>query len=389
MANKYGILDTSDFEDNIAKLDIRDKIFELEPDETPFISILSKMTKLKCVDTRFSWFEDDMLGNYTTFSANLGSATTTTITVTSTAMFQEGDVVGVFDKDTNAGAAEEIMLIQTIISSTQLLVLRGWGETSAITTIIIGDYLYKLGSAMQEAYDAPESLVTEKTEVFNFVQLFSKTVMISDTAEQIDTYGGNRRNFERHKVAIELKRDLESQFLWGERKQDTTNSAHPRWQTRGVYKMLGSTAQSLDMGAASLAESAFEGWLKDVFTYGSSEKFLFSGALILSQISQFATGKQRLGSGVVTKYGVKVREYLSTMGTVNLVHDKHFLGPHAGKALILDMKELTYRYLQNSDFTLALNIQPKNAHYKLDEYKGTVGLELHHAAMHGVLEDVA
>lgn len=387
MANIREIFDTSDFETNIDKLDIRDKIFNLQPDETPFISILSKMTKLKCTNTRFSWFEDDMLGNYTQFAvATTASTANTTITVDSTAMFQEGDVVASFSTD--VGAAEEIMLIQTIISSTQLQVIRAWGET-AVAICAIDDYLYKLGSAMQEAYDAPEALVTGKTEVYNYVQLFSKTVQISDTAEQIDTYGGNRRNYERNKVGVELKRDLESQFLWGERKQDTSTAAHPRWQTRGVYKMLGTTANELDMSAASLTESAFEGWLKDVFTHGSSEKFLFAGALVLSQISQFATGKQRLSPGVVTKYGVKVREYLSTMGTVNLVHDKHFLGPHAGKGLILDMKELTYRYLQNSDFTLALNIQPKNAHYKMDEYKGTVGLELHHAAMHGRLVDVA
>ena len=381
------ILDTSDFETNIDKLDIRDKIFELQPNETPFISILSKMTKLKCTNTRFSWFEDDMLGNYTQIADTTLAAATTTITVDSTAMFQEGDVVAAFSTD--VGAAEEIMLIQTIVSTTQLQVLRGWGETSAVATIVADDYLYKLGSAMQEAYDAPEALVTSKTEVYNYVQLFSKTVQISNTAEQVDTYGGNRRAFERHKVAIELKRDLESQFLWGERKQDTTTAAHPRYQTRGVYKMLGTTASELDLSAASLTESAFEGWLKDVFTYGSDEKFFFTGPLVLSQVSQFATGKQRLEPGVTTKYGVKVRAYHSAMGDVNLVHDKHFLGAHAGKGLILDMKELVYRYLQNSDFTLALNIQPKNSHYKMDEYLGTVGLELHHAAMHGRLVDVA
>lgn len=381
------ILDTSDFETNIDKLDIRDKIFELQPSETPFISILSKMTKLKCTNTRFSWFEDDMLGNYTQFAVATTAATSnTTITVDSTAMFQEGDVVASFSSD--VGAAEEIMLIQTIISSTQLQVIRAWGET-AVRICAIDDYLYKLGSAMQEAYDAPEALVTSKTEVYNYVQLFSKTVQISDVAENVDTYGGNRRAFERHKVAIELKRDLESQFLWGERKQDTTTAAHPRYQTRGVYKMLGTTASELDLSAASLTESAFEGWLKDVFTYGSDEKFFFTGPLVLSQVSQFATGKQRLEPGVTTKYGVKVRAYHSAMGDVNLVHDKHFLGAHSGKGLILDMKELVYRYLQNMDFTLALNIQPKNAHYKMDEYKGTVGLELHHAAMHGRLVDVA
>jgi len=389
MANKRGLFDTSDFETNIDKLDIRDKIFELEPDETPFVSILSKLTKLKAINVRYSWFEDTMLGNSTTFTVDPTITSTQTLfTVADTGIFQEGDVAGCFSSDVSE--AEEVVLIQTIISTTQMQVVRSWGSTPAAAHAV-GDHLYKLGSAMQEGYDAPESLVTEKEEIYNYVQIFSKTVMITNQAENVDTYGGNRRNFERHKVAMELKRDLESQLLWGERWQDLTGSAHPRYQTGGVYWLLaqGTCATELDMSAASLTESAFEGWLKDVFTYGSKEKFFFTGPLILSQISQFATGKQRLEPGTTTEYGVKVTKYHSAMGDVNLVHDKHFLGAHAGKGLMLDMKELVYRYLQNSDFKLALNIQPNNAHYKMDEYTGTVGLELHHAGMHSMVRDVA
>lgn len=383
MANKYGLFSTDMYESGIKKLDVRDMIFQLQPEVTPFITILGKLSKLKTVDTEFKWYEDDLLGNYTQLNmAGNAASGVTVLTVDDATIFQEGDVVAAF------GNSEEIILVTSVISSTQIQVLRGWGTTSA-GTINDNDYLYKIGSAMSEGYDAPESLVTQKTPVTNYVQIFSKTVMITDTAEQVDTYGGNRRNYERNKIAVELKRDIESQFIWGEKKEDTTNFSKPRRQTAGVYSLLGSNAPELDMNSAALTESAFEGWLKDVFLYSGIDRYLFTGPLVASQISQFAAGKQRIEAGVTTKYGVKVNTYHSTLGDVHIVVDRHFIGPHAGKGLMLDVKQVVYRYLQNSDFTLVLDIQPNNAHYKLDEYKATIGLELHNPKLHGRLKGVA
>lgn len=383
MANKYGLFATTDYETGIKKLDVRDMIFNLQPDVTPFFTIMGKVSKLKAVDTEFTWFEDDLLGNYTQLDMTGNAASTITVlTVDDATMFQEGDVIACF------GNSAEILLVTSVISSTVIQVLRGWGTTSA-GTINNNDYLYKIGSAMSEGYDAPESLVTAKGKASNYVQIFSKTVMITDTAENVDTYGGDRRNYERNKIAVELKRDIESQFIWGEKKEDTTNFSKPRRQTAGFYALVSTNAPELDMNSAALTESAFEGWLKDVFLYSGTDRYLFTGPLVASQISQFASGKQRIEAGVTTKYGVKVNTYHSTMGDVHIVVDRHFIGPHAGKGILIEVKQLIYRYLQNSDFTLALNIQPNNSHYKLDEYKATIGLELHNPKLHGRLTGVA
>ena len=383
---KRSLFDAGDYESGIKKLDVRDKIFDLQPDETPFVSILSKMSKMKAVDIEFAWFEDDLLGNYTTLGAAATTDTAETyLTVADSSMLAEGDILGLFSQNSDVAESEENVLVTGITSATRIEVKRAYGN--AIAAHASSDYAYKLGNSMQEGYDAPESLVTAKDRKYNYVQIFSKTVMITDTAENIETYGGNRRSFERRKVAIELKRELESQFLWGAKKIDTAG-AHPRYQTDGIYSMMGTAVNKLDMAGASLTESAWEGWLRQLFEYGGQDRFFFSGPLILSQISQFALAKQRIDSGVTIEYGVKVRKYHSTLGDVNLVLDRHFNGPHAGKGIALDMNELVYRYLQNSDFKLAMNIQPKNAHYKLDEYSGTVGLEMHHAELHGQVEYV-
>lgn len=380
MANKRGLFDSADYESGIKKLDVRDMIFELQPLATPFITILSKMNKMKAVDTEFTWFEDDLIGNYTQLNmVGNAAAGVTQLILDDADIFQEADVIKVL-------ATDEVLLVVSVDSTTQITVKRGWGTTSA-AQIDDNAYLYKLGSAMPEGYTSPESLVTAKSKKSNFLQIFSKTITITGTAEQIATYGGNRRNFERNKKAVELKREMEAQFLWGEKKEDTTG-AHPKRQTAGIYSLLGANAPVLDMSSAALTESAFEGWLKDVFAYSEDDRYFFTSSLVISQISQFAAGKQRVDPGTTIKYGVKVKTYHSANGDVHLVKDRHFSGPNAGKGIALDIKQLVYRYLQNRDFTLELNKQNKKDDYKLDEYMAEIGLELHQAKLHGIAKGI-
>lgn len=374
-----GLMDKADYEADMVKLDIRDKIYLLQPEVTPFITILSKMNKLKAVNTEYNWFEDDLLGNYT--KANGGETTTeTAIVVDDAGMFQEGDIV-------TSVTSGETMLVKSIDSLTQITVGRSYGTTSA-ATIANDAYIYKLGSAMQEGYTSPQALQRKKNKKTNYIQIFSKTVQLTETADAVETYGGKRRNYERQNRAIELKREMESQFLWGEKNEDTSGE-HPRRTTGGVYEFIASNAPTLDMSSSALTESAFEGWLKDVFLYSGDDRYLFTGPLVASQISQFAAGKQRLDAGSTSKYGVKVNTYHSTMGDIHIVVDRHFIGPHAGKGLALDVKQLWYRYLQGLDWHLELNQQNKKDHYLLDEYSAHAGFEIHNDKLHGIVKGVS
>jgi len=379
LATVRGLFSSSDYEAGIKKLDVRDVIFNLQKEEAPFVSILGKLNKQKAVDTTIYWFEDDLLGNYTQDNGG-HTDSATVIDVDDASIFQIGDVVKNLSTD-------ECMLVTAVDDTNNTItVKRGWGTTSA-AAITDDDYLYKLTSAMVEGYNTPDSLVTSKVKKTNYIQIFSKAVKITETADKVDTYGGNRLAYERNKKAIELKREIESQLLWGEPKEDTSGS-EPRRQTGGVYYFLGATAPSLDMGSSRLTESAFEGFLQDVFTYDSSDRLLFGGPRIMSQITQFATAKQRIDPGVTTNYGLKVTRYVSANGNIDLVADRHFIGPNAGKALVLNVNEIVYRYLQGMDWTLELNKQPNNAHYKLDEYCGHIALEIHHAEKHGIIKGV-
>lgn len=378
MANIRTQLNTGLFENGIKKLDVRDFIFQLEPEEAPFVTLLSKVRKESCQDVAFTWLEDKAVGKWTQIN-NSGSAYTsgtTDLVVDDADIFQIGDVVKcvatgemlrVTGVDPTGGAAQHIDVV------------RGFGTTAAHADSVANNaYLYRLGQSMAEGWTVGDQLITSKTFKTNYIQIFSRSVQLTDTANAIATYGGNRRNFERKKVGIELKKDIETQFLFGEPKLDATG---PRYQTGGVLHFMGSTSPALN-AAGALHKDDFDGWLRDAMAYGSSTKFLFASPLVLAYINGWADAYMRTDPGAIKTWGVKYSTYTSPFGDINIVLNRNFLGPYAGQAILLDMKELVYRYLNGLDIKLATDLQPKNAHYLLDEYSGQIGLELHNAEKH-------
>lgn len=378
MANIRTQLNTGLFENGIKKLDVRDFIFQLEPEEAPFVTLLSKVRKESCQDVAFTWLEDKAVGKWTQIN-NAGAAydnATATLIVDDADIFQIGDVVKcvatgemlrVTGVDPTGGAAQHIDVV------------RGFGTTAAHADSVANNaYLYRLGQSMAEGWTVGDQLITSKTFKTNYIQIFSRSVQLTDTANAIATYGGNRRNFERKKVGIELKKDIETQFLFGEPKLDATG---PRYQTGGVLHFMGSTSPALN-AAGALHKDDFDGWLRDAMAYGSSTKFLFASPLVLAYINGWADAYMRTDPGAIKTWGVKYSTYTSPFGDINIVLNRNFLGPYAGQAILLDMKELVYRYLNGLDIKLATDLQPKNAHYLLDEYSGQIGLELHNAEKH-------
>lgn len=374
-----GVQDTADFEAGIKKLDVRDKIFELQPNKNPFIVVLGKMTKYPAKDTEFIWFEDDLIGNYTQLNmAAHAAAGATILTVDDAGLFQESDIVLVVDTG-------ETMLVQSVDpTNNKITVLRSWGAVAA-AQIDDNKYLYKLGNAMQEGYTVGESLISKKAKKSNYVQSFSKSVSITNIATRVAVYGGDRRNYERNKKGVEFMREIESQFLFGEKNEDVTSGPHPRRSTGGVYEFIKANAPTKDMNGAAVTESAFEDWLKDVFFYDEGDRWLFTSTLVNSQISGWARPKQRIEPGVKTTYGVVVNRYLSANGIVNIATDRHFSGPYKGWGFCLKMDELAYRFLNGEDVKIGVDLQNKKDKYKLDEWEGTAGLEIHHSEKHGIL----
>jgi len=377
-----GTFGTNQFESGIKKLDVRDFIFQLQPEEAPFTTLLQRIRKEPTVDVEFSWFEDDLLGKYTAINNATGYNTSaTTLKVDRADIFIVNDIV----KNTRTG---EVMLITAIdTTNNTITVTRAWGVTAA-AAINDDDPIFRLGNAQAEGWSAPGSVITKKVKKSNYIQIFSKTVEFTTTAAAIATYGGKRRDYERKKKGVELKRDLESQFLFGEPKLDTSGP-QPRYQTGGLlYFLQQGNAPALNANGKKLTKSAFDLFMRELFTYGSSEKILIASPMIIGQINEWAEGSIVSDPKEYSKWGFKFQTYYNTYGTINMAPSRQFIGPYAGYGIVIDPKEIVYRYLEGNDFTLALDIQPKDTHVLRDEYHGQVGLEVHHAVQHGYIYNV-
>jgi hypothetical protein len=372
---------TSNYESGAKKLDVRDFIFNLEPDEAPFVTLLSKIRKESTQDVAFSWFEDQSIGKWTQVNNGGGAydENTTSVVVDDADIFQVGDLV------LCVATGEIVKVTSATVNTETLVVVRGFGTTAAAAGSVANNaYLVRLGQSMAEGYTVGNQLITAKTKVDNYVQIFSRPVQFTETANAVATYGGNRRNYERKKVGIDIKRDIEAAFLFGEPYYDSTG---PRYATGGIKHFMAAVSPALN-AAGALHQDDFDAWLADAFAYGSSEKFLFASPLILAQMNAWTYSYVRTDPGPRTDWGIKYTTYVSPFGTVNMVLDKNFLGPMAGQAFLIDMKELVYRFLNGLDLKLSTDLQPPNVHYLLDEYAGTIGLEIHnplkHARIYGV-----
>ena len=147
MANVRVGLDTADYESGSKKLDVRDFIFQLEPSEAPFTTLLSKVRKESTRDVAFSWFEDLSIGKWTQINYGAGySDSATSLVVDDADIFQVGDLV----KSVTSG---EIMKVATVtVGTNTITVTRAFGSTAA-AAIADDAYLFRLGQIVCPSKD--------------------------------------------------------------------------------------------------------------------------------------------------------------------------------------------------------------------------------------------
>jgi hypothetical protein len=210
-----------------------------------------------------------------------------------------------------------------------------------------------------------------------------------------ELYGGEDRPYQRKKKGIELMRDMERAFLFGEPLEDAgtySTVSHARRTSGGLFHYISTNATNAQ---GALTETEFEGFLRTVFRYGSNTRYLFCAPIVLSVISLWAQGKLQMFPKDQT-YGIAISQYLSPHGTINLV--KELLLENAGGvsstsyyggyAAAVELEDVVYRYLQNRDVQFETEIQhPADDFYK-DQYVCEIGMEFHNEQKHAELTGV-
>lgn len=335
----------------------------------------------------FKWFEDFYGGRYAKVSAVSGTTAAATLTVTgagssSAYIFTVGDVV----KNARTG---ENFLVDTIGSTTTITVAaagRSFGSTAA-QTMLPNDGLYIVGNASEENSSARNINTTRSSEESNYTQIFKTTIGASGTEMESALYGEADMPYQRKKKATEHALDIERAFWWGEKTSTTGTNGHPKRGTGGVLEFIQSNNAYVQNQGGPLTAPDFNTFLREGFTYGSTTKTLFAGGIVLQAINEIARGQIQT-KPMDKAYGMKVSEWVTPFGSINIIHNPLFVQDYAGYAFLLDLDCFRYRYMNNRDTKLKTNVQAPDVDGEIDQFITECGLERKQAAKCALLKGV-
>lgn len=380
-------------------VDAVDKIFLLEPNKHPLVSLLTNvgkvwdgkawqgagMLKAETGNPEFKWFEDVYGGRYARVVGTYTNAANQTATVTG-AGTSSGYIFTIGDVVMNARTGERSIVSATAAGSITLGT-RGFGSTAAAAGAD-GDSLFIIGNVNEENAGARNVNMTNSTPQSNYTQIFKTTIALSNTEMKANLYGGNDLPYQRAKKGTEHALDIERAFWFGEKKSDTGGTqGHQRRATGGILEFLQAGNSYVQNQGGALTAPDFNTFLREGFTYGNTTKMLFAGGIVLQALNEIARG-QILMAPMATSYGMKISQWQTPFGQVNIVHNPLFVEDFAGSAFLLDMESFRYRFMNGRDTQLQTNIQAPDVDGIVDQYLSEVGLERKQAPRHAMLKGV-
>lgn len=365
------------------RIDMSEKIAELEPNASPLITLTKKMKRRRVVtNPEFNWMEQDPGNRWDAINNGTGYNNSATVwAVDNAGYFRVGDIVQV-------PRTTEVVLVTNVDNTENTItVIRGWGG-STTAPLVDDDPIVILGNANEEGAKLREIKTTEPVKKTNYTQILRTPVGVTNTLAATSTYGPKAMAYYRHLDGINHAIDMERTMWMGKKGKDIHNGK-PRRTTGGILEFL--TENVLDVSAISggLTEQAFTEWLEDVFRYGSSEKILFACGRLCTIIDLWAQNKLKTVPGERT-YGVKIKEYVSSHGTLYIVKHKLFEGPvYGGMGVILDMNNVAYCPLKGRDTKLLTGRQDPDEDAVKDEYITEFGVEVRLPKTHAIIKGVA
>lgn len=380
-------------------------------EKAPLTALTAVMKSESTDDPVYHWFTKALQDRRLKLAANLNNTDVAgaivNITVDSTYngaySVKEGDLL--MTEQTN----EVLYVNATPASATTISVIRGFDLTTgtALSAVTyngdgINPMLVIIGSAFEEGSAAPDPVSFDPIEVFSQTQIFRGTYGITGTAEQVNTRTGPEVAELKREALENFSVDMERAFFFG-KKATTIRNGQPLRTTAGVLSYVPSQNRWSPPGGV-LTMDWLESVSTELFRYGSTEKMMFCGNALLTAISQMVRkngqGQFEL-SDRVTEYGIGgIRRLVTPTGSLVLKAHPLFAQMKGGTngaanftsmdnaGVILDMRNLRYRFLRNRDVKFQENLQLPGVDAKLAGWIGECGLEVHHPYTHGFLSGV-
>lgn len=396
--------DTLNIETGRIKKDVESKIALLDPEISPLMTAISTigrefvrdqdgsvkvsgvpLMKRASTSSRFEWWEDELLGVKTAVNNAAGiTSSDTTIEVDDYTIFSAGDLV--WNPRTN-----EIMEVNGTVSSSPITFRRGVGTSGTGVAMLDNDELIIIGNCYPEGSVSRAAKSTQEANVYNYTQIVRTPVEITDTLKNTDMYTEDEWKVQVKKAGIEHLKKIERALWFGKREQSTNSvnnaSAKPKRTTGGILNHFITT--NVTTAPSVLTEADWESFLETALRKGSTMKYCFCSPRVLTVIASFAKNKLQTVRTDKT-YGLSIMEYQSPHGVIKLVRQPLFLESvyTSGHAVVVDLKNMKYRYLQNRDTKFVDNRQENDRDGQKAEYITEMGLQFQLESESAVLKGV-
>lgn len=434
-----GLMDAEKFSSQRFK-NVRRSVFYHYPNgAAPLTGILSALKEEKTNDPEFKWFEKRLLDQLTAtatanadgpFTATGGDSNKTTSgwsdnantvirvkTVSNgTDVLRVGHVVEIPGVATTSTPINIKGVVTSIVSTEKFEIrLLEAVANAKNTTAENGLQVRVIGSSFAEgSTDISRGIYNLPTEIGNYTQIFRTPFTITGTAlktsARFDETGVYKDMAKENSVYNML--EIEKALLFGT-KTLYTGGTTPVRTTGGVLWFLqqweagtayGNTAASADTddnkriianAGGTLSEKQYDSLLERVFRVTNNtvnEKLVLCGSGFLGVINQLYKSKTVLNSDLpmTDTYGMNVVRHLTPFGTIYYkTHPLMTQNPALrNNALILDVGNLIYRFLDGRDTELLKNRQANDADHRKDEWLTECGLELRFPESHMYIQNV-
>ena len=318
----------------------------------PLFGMTSMLKTETAVAPEHGFFTKTMLFPSVTTSASYVS-TDTTIAVTSTANIVPGMILRV-------EATGENIIVNTVPSSTSIVVARGVGNVAA-GNIGSGVILMQIGSAYEEGSLRPNAVNLTAVRVTNLTQIFRNSWAVTDTARATMTIAGDTNVAESKQDCVGFHAaDIEKALFFGQQSSGTRNG-QPFRTMDGLISIVGNAAYyppafptpNVFTAGSTTNWTQLEGFLDVVFNQATdpkvaSERVLFVGGTARKVINNIGrlNGTYQLVDGM-TNYGLQFSTLKSTRGTFRIIEHPLFnaSATWAKMAVAVDLTSFNLAYL--------------------------------------------
>jgi len=211
-----GIFNTGGFTTDLAAKSFAGMITRLMPNgQAPLFGMTSMLPTEQALQVEHGFFTKTMLFPSINLDAAVADATSTTFTVASTSDILPGMLM-------RAESTGEVVIINSVLSATQVSVTRGVGSTAAAIADNVN--LYQIGNAFEESSVRPNALQINPVRITNYTQIFRNTWALSGSAQATQVIAGETTVAEnRMDCAAFHAADIEKALFFGTKSQGTRN----------------------------------------------------------------------------------------------------------------------------------------------------------------------